>query len=73
MLGNLVTVSNDLKEYLSIKDVIKIIINNVLIYIVSVAWIYLIYYFKLNEKNLVTTIIVSFLIVFLMAILIVII
>ena len=71
VLGSLVTVSNDLKEYLSIKDVIKIIINNGLIYIVSVLWIYLIYYFKLNEKNLVTTIIVSFLIVFLMAILIV--
>ena len=71
VVGSLVTVSEDLKEYLSMKDVIKIIIDNGLIYIVSVVWIYLIYYFKLNEKNLVTTIIVSFLIIFLMAILIV--
>ena len=71
VVGSLVTVSGDLKEYLSMKDAIKIIINNGLIYIVSVVWIYLIYYFKLNEKNLVTTIIVSFLIIFLMAILIV--
>lgn len=66
----LVNVSENFKNYFSIKDVIKLVFDNVLIYVVSVVWLYLIYYFKLNEKNITSTIIVSFLIIFLMAILI---
>lgn len=58
VVGSLVTVSEDLKEYFSIKDVVKLIIQNGLIYLVSVTCIYLIYYFKLNEKKTVQSIII---------------
>lgn len=67
----LVSLSENFKNYFSIKDVIKLVFDNILIYIVSVVWLYLIYYFKLNEKNITFTIIVSFLIIFLMAIIII--
>lgn len=67
----LVNVTENFKNYFSIKDVIKLVFDNILIYVVSVVWLYLIYYFKLNEKNITSTIIVSFLIIFLMAILII--
>lgn len=67
----LVSLSENFKNYFSIKDVIKLVFDNVLIYVVSVVWLYLIYYFKLNEKNITSTIIVSLLIIFLMAILII--
>lgn len=67
----LVSLSENFKNYFSIKDVIKLVFDNVLIYVVSVVWLYLIYYFKLNEKNITFTIIVSFLIIFLMAIIII--
>lgn len=58
IVGGLVTVSEDFKEYFSVKDIVKLIIQNSLIYLVSVIWIYLIYYFKLNEKKSVQSIII---------------
>lgn len=58
IVGGLVTVSEDLKEYFSVKDIVKLIIQNSLIYLVSVIWIYLIYYFKLNEKKSIQSIII---------------
>ena len=69
IVGGLVTVSEDLKEYFSLKDVVKIIIQNGLLYLVSVIWIYLIYHFKLNEKKPVLSIILSFIIILIFAIL----
>lgn len=69
IVGGLVTVSEDLKEYFSLKDVVKIIIQNGVLYLVSVIWIYLIYHFKLNEKKPVLSIILSFIIILIFAIL----
>lgn len=65
----LVSLSDNFKEYLSIKDVVKLILQNGLIYIVSVIWFYLMYYFKLNEKKPVLAIILSFIIIAIFAIL----
>ena len=47
---------------------IKLIINNGLVYLVSVILIYIIYYYKLDEKNPVLSIILSFLVLFVVAI-----
>lgn len=58
VVNGLVSLSDNFKEYFSVKDIVKLIIQNSLIYLVSVIWIYLIYYFKLNEKKSVQSIII---------------
>ena len=58
VVNGLVSLSDNFKEYFSVKDVVKLIIQNGLIYLVSVTCIYLIYYFKLNEKKSVQSIII---------------
>lgn len=52
VVNGLVSLPDNFKEYFSVKDIVKLIIQNSLIYLVSVIWIYLIYYFKLNEKSM---------------------
>ena len=71
IIGSLVTVSEDLKKYFTIGDVVKLTLENGLFYFVSVIWIYLIYYFKLNEKKPILSIIISIIIIIFYVVLIV--
>ena len=68
LVGSIVSTSEELKTIWSLGTLIKLIINNGLFYLVSVILIYIIYYYKLDEKKPVLSIILSFLILFVVAI-----
>lgn len=68
LVGSIVSTSEELKELWSLGEIIKLIISNGIVYIVSVILICIIYYYKLDEKNIVLSTIISFLIIFAIAI-----